>query len=142
MNDCSCEIYLHLVWATKYREPTIPLAEERSLHRILRAEALRLRCSVLAVNGTEDHIHLLVKLGHRANVARLLNQMKGVSSSYLNAERRCDDSQPRFRWQAGYGIASIGQNQITRIIDYIDRQKEHHAAAETRTAWEPVGQCE
>ncbi|NMC34170.1 MAG: transposase, partial [Veillonellaceae bacterium] len=31
-----------------------------------------------------------------------------------------------FRWQAGYGAFSVGQSQVSRVVAYIARQREHH----------------
>ena len=30
-------------------------------------------------------------------------------------------------WQEGYGAFSIGRSQVSRVVDYIATQKEHHA---------------
>ena len=32
-----------------------------------------------------------------------------------------------FAWQGGYGAFSLGQSQLDAVIQYIERQKEHHA---------------
>ena len=33
---------------------------------------------------------------------------------------------PSFEWQAGYGAFGVSQSQVPAVIDYIDRQVEHH----------------
>jgi hypothetical protein len=33
----------------------------------------------------------------------------------------------RFAWQEGYGVLSYGEKAIASVLDYIARQKEHHA---------------
>ena len=32
-----------------------------------------------------------------------------------------------FSWQDGYGAFSVGQSQVADTIQYITRQREHHA---------------
>ena len=33
-----------------------------------------------------------------------------------------------FGWQAGYGVFSFGSKQLNDAVNYVKRQKEHHAA--------------
>ena len=141
MRHSGCEIYLHFVWATKHRQPMVCIEWEAELYRVIRAEALRAGCSVLAINGTEDHLHILLKMGSTVSAARLVNQMKGVSSNFIN-ERYCmNGEQTRFCWQNGYGVCSVGINQLTPVFAYIHQQKEHHAGGTSRERWEPQSTC-
>jgi len=32
----------------------------------------------------------------------------------------------QFAWQRGYGAFSVGPRDLDALIDYIDRQEEHH----------------
>jgi putative transposase len=130
------EYYLHLVWSTKYREDSIPEHEEAVIYRIMVAEACDLGCRIFAINGTSNHVHVLVRMTSTVTLSRLVNQMKGVSSHYLNDEARKAANAPRFRWQAGYGIFSIGRNQVSRVIGYIQNQKEHHKKQNLWPDWE------
>ncbi|MHB0877586.1 MAG: IS200/IS605 family transposase [Anaerolineae bacterium] len=66
---------VHLVWCTWDRLPLIEPTVERSLQRLIEAEAGQMGCTVLAVNGTEDHVHVLVLLPAGLSVAALVKQM-------------------------------------------------------------------
>jgi hypothetical protein len=32
-----------------------------------------------------------------------------------------------FKWQKSYGILTFGEKHLPMVIDYVERQKEHHA---------------
>ena len=77
---------LHLVWGTHERLPCITPEIERPVHRCIEGEARALGCDVLAIGGTADHVHLVVKLPTTVTIARLAQQVKGVSSHFVHDE--------------------------------------------------------
>jgi putative transposase len=83
-------LFLHLVWATWDRLPLITTDIERSLYRQLESEARKLECSVLAIGGIEDHLHMLVSIPATIRIADLVKQLKGVSSHFVNQEFQLD----------------------------------------------------
>jgi len=127
-------LYLHLVWATWDRQPLITPVIERALYRNIESEARDMRCTVLALSGTEDHVHLAVKYPATVSVAELVKQVKGVSSHFVN-----ETLQPEthgFKWQGSYGAFTISRDDVDRVVAYIRRQKEHHAEGGLVPEWE------
>ena len=116
-------LFLHLVWATWDRMPLITPNIERRLYRNIESEAQKLGCTVLALNGTEDHIHLLVTIPATTTIANLLKQVKGVSSHFVNETLK---PPTQFKWQGGYGAFTVSRWDVEKIKEYIRRQKEHH----------------
>ena len=133
MRQSKSEIYLHLVWATLKREAFITADIERAVSRCIGSEAHRLGCAVLAIGGMPDHVHLCVKLPTTLAVARLMNQVKGVSSHFVHDQISSDLP---FRWQEGYAVLSVGPNQIQHILAYIENQKQHHQNNTLHSRWE------
>jgi hypothetical protein len=42
-----------------------------------------------------------------------------------------------FEWQAGYGVFSVSEREVPRVIAYVEEQKSHHASrAGVVGAWE------
>ena len=41
-----------------------------------------------------------------------------------------------FRWQEGYGVFSLGRNQLKHVLAYVQNQKRHHASGKTWPQWE------
>ncbi|MCX8062573.1 MAG: IS200/IS605 family transposase, partial [Anaerolineales bacterium] len=96
---------------------------ERRLYRNIESEAQKLGCTVLALNGTEDHVHLLVTIPSTLTVADLLKQVKGVSSHFVNEVLK---PPAQFKWQGSYGAFTVSRWDVDKIKKYIKRQKEHH----------------
>ncbi len=116
-------LFLHLVWGTWDRLPLITPDIERRLLRNIESEARKLGCVVLAINGTEDHVHILVKIPTTITIANLLKQIKGVSSHFVNETLR---PSTKFKWQGNYGAFTVSRWDVPKIKGYIKRQKEHH----------------
>ena len=67
MPRSSTEINLHFVWATKKREPILMPQWEPMIYRCIQQECQWLGCTVLALGGMPDHVHLLTVVpGHLA----------------------------------------------------------------------------
>jgi len=77
----------------------------------------------LSIDGTEDHIHMLVSLSKNDALSDLLENVKKDSSVWMKKQgRRYKD----FYWQEGYGAFSIGQSGVPALKRYIANQKQHH----------------
>jgi REP element-mobilizing transposase RayT len=99
-------LFLHLVWATWDRLPLITPDIERRLYRNIESEARKQGCIVLALNGTEDHVHLLVIFPTTITIADLLKHVKGVSSRFVNETLR---PSAQFKWQGSYGAFTVSR---------------------------------
>jgi putative transposase len=75
----------------------------------------------LAVNGTADHVHLLVSLPPTVCIADTIRVVKPNSSKW---ER--EKLHPSFGWQNGYGALSVSLSGAVEVMEYIRRQEEHH----------------
>jgi len=128
-------LYLHLVWATWDRLPLIKPEIERRLLRNIESEAQGLGCKVLAINSTEDHVHVLLALPTTIAIANLVKQMKGVSSHFVNDEFNLEY---QFKWQGSYGAFTVSRWDVDRIKQYVKCQKEHHAMGELLQEFEEV----
>ncbi len=126
-------LYLHIVWATWDRLPLISSHMERRVHRCIESEARDLGCSVLALDGTADHVHLVVSMPTTLRIADLVQQAKGVSSRFVNEELAPNVP---FKWQGSYGAFTVSRQDVDRIVQYVRRQKEHHAANSLWPDWE------
>lgn len=120
-------LFVHLVWATWDRLPLITPDIERRLYRNIESEAQKQGCTVLALNGTQDHVHMLVMIPSTLTIADLLKQVKGVSSHFVNETLRPSEE---FKWQGRYGAFSVSRWDVDMIKNYIIRQKEHHQGGE------------
>ncbi len=76
------------------------------------------------VNGTADHIHVLVSLKTAQAVSAVVQHLKGQSSHWVNEQRFLTYA---FDWQDGYAAISVSPSNVNRVRNYIKNQEAHHA---------------
>lgn len=118
-------LYYHFVWATKECELLIAPSQEVALHNYIIGKADALNCITHAINGTADHIHLIVSVPPTLAIAEFVKNIKGSSSHYVN--HTLSPVSRNFGWQAGYGVFSLGRKQLEQAVTYVHNQKSHHA---------------
>jgi putative transposase len=75
---------------------------------------------VLAVGGTENHVHVLVVLPADMALSDAVRTLKANSSRWVRETDRF------FAWQEGYGAFSVSPSQFERVKRYIANQPVHH----------------
>lgn len=123
MGETYSQIYVHLVFSTKYRAPNLKQDFEKDLKAYILNYAKEHELKILALDGTKDHLHVLLNIPPKFPVSKAAQIIKGSSSRWLN-KHYFDKN--KFRWQKGYGAFSINKSLVPETIDYIKRQKEHH----------------
>jgi REP element-mobilizing transposase RayT len=116
-------IFVHLIFATKNREPFITTEIEPELHAYLAAVCRECDSPALLVGGTANHVHVLCALSRKVAVADLVEEVKKRSSKWIKTKGA---GLRQFQWQTGYGAFSIGRSNVDALKSYIAGQKEHH----------------
>jgi len=123
MPQSLAQVYVHIVFSTKNRQPLITDAHQSSIYEYIGGTIRALGGISLAINGTEDHVHLLAKLRPDKALSDVLRELKANASGWMH------DVFPElkdFSWQRGYGAFTVSQSNVEKVQDYIARQKEHH----------------
>ena len=121
----------HVVWATKGRQPIILPEMEAYLYEMIGVKGNELGGHVFAANGMTDHVHIVTSIPPRIAVAKYIGDIKGYTSRLVSLKFECP-----FKWQEGYGIFTVSVPNLRVAIQYVERQKEHHAAGTTIQALE------
>ena len=117
------KIVVHVVFSTKNHKPFLSTAVRNNLFAYITGILNSLDCRTLDINGTEDHVHVLVMMAKTISLSKMLQDIKGGSSRWLNSQ--AVKARP-FAWQSGYGAFSVSESQIVKVVDYIAGQEEHH----------------
>jgi REP-associated tyrosine transposase len=120
------QLYYHFVWGTKLRDPYITAELEARLYPYIRSRCREMKAFVHALDGVEDHTHLVCSLPVTVSIAEFLDKVKGSSSHFAN---HLPDAGFRLYWQPGYGALTFAKRDLARIVDYVQNQKHHHAIA-------------
>jgi putative transposase len=123
MSQSLAAMYVHLIYSTKNRQRLIQPDIEEELRKYHAGVLRNLESPMICSNGTEDHVHILLRLGRKISLAELVEELKKSSSKWIKTK---GSQYQNFSWQAGYGAFSIGQSGIEALKRYITNQKEHH----------------
>lgn len=118
------QLFYHIVWATKHREPLLTPDIELIVYEILRTKARGLGGVVFAINGTDDHVHLVVAIPPKIAVATFIGQVKAVAATKFNKSKA--RALPLY-WQEEYGVFSFDAKRLPYVVAYVERQKVQHA---------------
>lgn len=118
------KIWIHAIWATKFRAPLIQPPVENVIYPFISNQLRELGCPVRIINGMPDHIHCLFLLNPKKSIAEVIKQIKGSSSHYVNQNKVMDE---QFMWQTGYAAYSVSETAVDKVYQYVKNQKQHHA---------------
>src|SRR5271165_4166560 len=99
MADTYTKILVHCVFSTKGRRPLIRVPEK--LWSYLCGVARSRGADILAIGGTNNHVHLLWAMASGLTIAQLMRELEANSSRHLN------EPIGGFAWQDGYAAISI-----------------------------------
>jgi putative transposase len=123
MPHTTTNLLVHVIFSTKQPCALIKPDFEKDLHAYFGGIIRQIGGIALCVNGTRDHVHLLVRVPANHSVADVARLIKTNSSRWIHG-RWCQHRQ--FAWQTGYGAFTVSESGLGAVRDYISRQQEHH----------------
>jgi len=117
-------LLLHLIFSTRNRQQLITAEIRTDLFAYLGGIIREMKGTALIVNGTADHVHMLIRIRPMRAVAEIARVVKTNSSRWVREKWNTP-----FAWQTGYGAFSIGESNVPAVSRYIAMQKEHHETA-------------
>ncbi len=124
--SCAFELYVHLVFVTKYRRGVLTESMLPSLERYFSKVCGDFEAELLECNGEDDHVHLLISYPPKASISKMVNSLKGASSRLLR--RDFPEIQEKLwqnaLWSPSYFAASCGGAPLEKIRKYIENQRD------------------
>lgn len=118
------KVWIHLVWATKSRQPLLDKNIRQNIFQHMRENAKEKNIYIDFINGHTDHVHLLISLNAEQTIAKTVQLIKGESSYWINKNNLCAE---KFEWQDDYFAVSVSESGVNAVREYIKNQAEHHA---------------
>jgi putative transposase len=118
------KIWVHLVFATKNREPLLNKEFRHDLYRHIIENCKEKDIYLQTINGYIDHIHCLISLGKDQSVSKISQLIKGESSFWINKNNLTEE---KFSWQDDYFAVSVSESQVETVVSYIKNQEKHHS---------------
>lgn len=118
------QIIYQIVFGTKYRRPVLDDHENRErLYLYMRSVIKNHKCHPYAINGVEDHVHILTHLHPTTPLATLVKNVKVSSSGFIKNENLFESF---IGWQIGYGAFTYHFNLKKKLMQYVWNQPIHH----------------
>ena len=114
-------IVLHLIFSTKRRERLITKEIRQDLFAYLGGIVREMRGTALIINGTADHVHMLVRIRPAQSAAEVVRVVKANSCRWVHEKWKMS-----FAWQTGYGVFSVSESNVAAVSRYIADQEKHH----------------
>ncbi|NIP96470.1 MAG: IS200/IS605 family transposase [Akkermansiaceae bacterium] len=123
MPQSLAQLYAHLIFSTKNREPFLEASVRPQVHAYLATLLRDYDSKFVVVGGVVDHVHLLFDLAKLRSPVSFVEHVKKESSKFVKSLRK---SLLGFYWQRGYGLFSVSPTHRDEVEAYIRRQEEHH----------------
>jgi REP element-mobilizing transposase RayT len=117
-------IWIHYVWSTKYRLPTLTDNYRFKLFDHIKQNAFNKNIFLDRINGYHEHVHCLISLGSGQTIDKIAQLIKGESAFWFN--NKSNFKTEKLEWQDEYFAVSVGEIELNIIKNYIDNQENHH----------------
>ncbi|MBN1927711.1 MAG: IS200/IS605 family transposase [Prolixibacteraceae bacterium] len=123
MSSTFTQLYIHIVFSVHVRKEPVVKNREAEIYQFISSLIEELGHKLLIINGTSDHVHLLIKLNPATAIADLVREIKRQSSYYINHHLLENHG---FNWNEGYSAFSNTRSQVSSVYKFIEKQKEYH----------------
>ena len=123
------KMYVQLVFAVHKRENILFKSIRPRIFEYISGIIRDQKHKSIIVNGTSDHIHILIGLNPSVSVSDTVHDIKRGSSLFINNNKLVAG---KFSWQEGYGGFTYSRSQIENVYRYIENQEAHHAKVRFR----------
>ena len=117
------QLYTHLIFSTKHREPYLDSDIRPKVHGFLATVVRELDSPYVVVGGVTDHVHLLFDMGKMHAPMELVEKIKRESSKFI---KTLAEAYKDFYWQRGYAMFSVSPTHREEVEKYVRNQEEHH----------------
>ncbi|MBK7812027.1 MAG: IS200/IS605 family transposase [Saprospiraceae bacterium] len=123
MPNTFSQMYIQIVFAVQNRNNFIHPSWEDELFKYMTGIIRNKEQKLIAINGVPNHIHILIGMKPSCCLSDLMREVKKSSNEFVNEQKFLKH---KFRWQEGFGAFSYSHSSLSRVIRYIENQKEHH----------------
>jgi len=123
MANTYSQIYIHTVFAVKYRHGLIHPEWEEKLYAVIGNLISETGGKPIITNGVKDHVHCFFHGNPSVPVSEMMKVAKAKSAKWVNDKSLLTH---KFAWQRGYGCFSYGHSQRNEVYNYILNQEAHH----------------
>ena len=123
MGHSFSHLLVHIIFSTKGRTNSIYVDLQNELYPYICGISKGEKSPIYQINGTEDHLHILVALHPTKSVSDYVKRVKTHSTKWVHEKF---PNLKSFAWQSGYASFSVSESSKKAVASYIATQKKHH----------------
>ena len=129
-------LLFHIIIRTKNSAYVLENKHSEKLYRYIWGFVRQKNCVLHRINGTPNHIHLLVSMHPTIAVSNFVKELKTSAHAWL---KNHVGEFPAFEaWGSQYAAFSCGLDAKERITKYIAEQREHHATVDFESEYKKI----
>ena len=117
------KLYVQLVFSPMHREALLYNSIQPRIFKYMSGIITTIGHKSIIINGTADHVHVLLGVNPNKSIAETIQELKRVSAKFINEQKFYPGL---FQWQSGYGAFSCSHSEVTKVYQYIENQHQHH----------------
>jgi REP element-mobilizing transposase RayT len=111
------------MWTTFERSIVLKKPVRTVLFSYLQKNSEEKGIKIIAIQGVEDHVHVVIQLHPAQNLLQVVKSLKHDSESWLNETNLLEAP---FRWQADYAAYTVSPSGLKQVIDFLANQETYH----------------
>lgn len=122
-NQNKVYLFIHVICCVKNKEALLTKPLRTVLFAHIKKHAEENGMKVLVVNGTENHVHVLLQLMPAQNLLQVMKSIRTESASWINESKFIKSM---FEWEDDFLALSVSPSSVKQVLDFIEKQEEHH----------------
>ena len=125
--SCVFKNNVHLVIVTKYRREVFTLEMLERMKSLFLETCTQMEADMIEFGGEDDHVHLLVSVPPKLDVANLVGKLKGKASYFLRKEfwpQLKAKLWGKHLWSPSYCVVSCGGAPLEVVRQYVENQRK------------------
>ncbi len=116
-------LFIHVIWTTSERAAVLKKPVRTILFAYLQKSSEEKGIKILALNGVDDHVHVLLQLQPAQNLAQVVKSLKTDAAGWIVTTNLLGSS---FEWQNNYAAYTVSPSGLKQVIEFIGNQEVYH----------------
>ena|SRR5690606_9656897 len=123
MANTYTQILVQIIFSVQGRQNLIAEKYREQIEKYICGIISNKQSKPLAIYCNPDHCHVLIGLHPDISISEMVRDVKAGSLKWINENHWIAG---KFAWQKGYGAFTYARSQLNTVVQYIDKQPEHH----------------
>ena len=116
-------LFIHVIWTTLNRAPILKKPVRMVLFSFLQKNSEEKGIRIIAIQGVEDHIHVLLQLNPAQNLSQVVRSLKNDAAVWLKDTNLLDSE---LEWQPEFAAYTVSPSGVKQVMEFIANQEVYH----------------